>query len=97
MKNKTYIKFPIGNLFLTVEGGSGYVDEHPDTVNVAIRERTVKGAAGARVGVDFSARRAQIMTLGQQLLEVAQRMSPETLWRRRRRPRAFAAPNVDQQ
>jgi len=80
MKDKVHIRFPVGDLFFVVEGGSGYADAHPDSMTVALRERTAKSTPGRRVAVNFIARRAELMNLGLQLLELAQNMSPETLW-----------------
>jgi hypothetical protein len=80
MKDKVHVKFPIGNQFFAIEAGSGYAAAHPDSVTVAIRERTAKSTPGRRVAADFTVRRAELTDLGLQILELAQNMSPETLW-----------------
>ncbi|CAE6847341.1 hypothetical protein R75461_07307 [Paraburkholderia nemoris] len=76
----TQLKFPIGSAFLTIEDRGGYVSGHPDYVTVAIREKTARGKAGRRIAVNFAVRRTAVFKLALQLLELADRMMPKTVW-----------------
>jgi hypothetical protein len=80
----TQISFPIGSAFMTVEDGSGVSNSHPDYVSVAMREKTANGKPGRRIAVNFSVRRAAVFKLALQLLELADRMMPETTFQESR-------------
>lgn len=77
---KTDIRFRIGDKWICVEGGNGYAPDHPDYVTFAVREARANGKPGGRVAANFSVRRRAVQELGLRLLDLADRMTPETTW-----------------
>jgi hypothetical protein len=76
----THVKFPIGDKWVCVEDGGGCVPEHPDHVTFAVCEAQTNGRPGARVAARFAVRRHRVLELALRLLELADRMTPETTW-----------------
>jgi hypothetical protein len=87
-KHETHVKMSVGDAFVTVESGSGYVADADspmfDTVNVAIRSKKAGGAVGAILHRSLYVRREQILAIGLNFLSIASMMTPRTLWARSR-------------
>ena len=76
----THLKFRIGEKWICIEDGSGYAPEHPDYVTFAIRDAKPNGKPGSRSAANFSVHRRTVLEIGLRLLELADRMTPETTW-----------------
>ncbi|MEW6347314.1 MAG: hypothetical protein AB1704_42355 [Pseudomonadota bacterium] len=76
----THLKFRIGEKWVCVEDGNGYAPEHPDYVTFAIRDAKPNGKPGGRSDANFSVHRRTVLEIGLRLLELAERMTPETTW-----------------
>jgi len=67
-KRDVHLKFTIGNKFVTVEGGSGYIadaqDPMFDTVNVVIRGKNASGGVGPIEDRSLYIQRDQILAIG---------------------------------
>jgi len=74
------IKLRIGSMWFCVEDGTGYVPEHPDYVTICLRESKPKKQPGRRTAADFAVKRNTVLRLALELLELADRMTPETTW-----------------
>jgi hypothetical protein len=74
------IKFPVGGAWFCVEDGTGYSDEHPDYVTFCLRESRPNKQPGRRTAVNFAVKRSRVLRLALELLELADRMTPETTW-----------------
>jgi hypothetical protein len=76
----THLKFRIGNKWVCVEGGNGYAPEHPDHVTFAVREAKPNGKPGSRIDANLSVPRRAVLQIALSMLELADRMTPETTW-----------------
>jgi hypothetical protein len=76
----THLKFRIGEKWIYIEDGNGYAPDHPDHVTFAVRDVKVNGKPGGRVTANFSVRRRTVLEIGLRLLDLADRMTPETTW-----------------
>lgn len=85
-KRDVHLKFAIGDKFVTVEGGAGYISdaEDPmfDTVNVVIRSKSASGGVGSIEERSFYIQRDQILAIGLNFLRLASQMTPRTMWAR---------------
>ena len=85
-KRDVHLKFTIGNKFVTVEGGSGYIadaqDPMFDTVNVVIRGKNASGGVGPIEDRSLYIQRDQILAIGLNFLGLASQMTPRTMWAR---------------
>jgi hypothetical protein len=77
---KTAIRFQIGSTWLCFEEGDGYAPGHPDRVAVALRANRPEGRPGRRIAANLTTQREEILALGLRLLDLADRMTPETSW-----------------
>ncbi|QCP48659.1 hypothetical protein FAZ95_05315 [Trinickia violacea] len=77
---KTEIRFRIGSTWLCLESGRGPVPEHPDAVTVTLRRSRTNGRPGRCIEANPGTRRNEILALGLRLVELADRMTPETMW-----------------
>ncbi|MDR6412991.1 hypothetical protein [Paraburkholderia terricola] len=77
---KTHLKFRIGDTWVCVEDGKGYASEHPDHVTFAVREAKPDGKPGNRVDANLSVPRRELLAIALSMLELADRMTPETTW-----------------
>ncbi|WP_206997067.1 hypothetical protein [Trinickia mobilis] len=75
---RTAIRFQIGSTWLCVEDGNGCAPGHPDAVTVALRASRPDGRLGRRIAANHATRRDEILALGLRLLDLADRMTPET-------------------
>jgi hypothetical protein len=76
----TDIKFRIGSTWLCIESADGPAPGHPDSVTVALRRSRSRGQPGRRIEANPGTQRCEILALGLRLLELADRMTPETTW-----------------
>lgn len=74
------IKLRIGGTWFCVEEGTGYAPEHPDYVTICLRESKPNKQPGRRTAADFAVKRSTVLRLALDLLELADRMTPETTW-----------------
>lgn len=72
---KTQPVLQLGSGFLCVESDR---EAHPESVSIALRERTAKGRPGRRIAVDFYVKRHGVLRFALQLLELGERMMAET-------------------
>jgi hypothetical protein len=77
---KTAIKFQIGSMWFCVENSRGVASGYPDEVTVTLRESRVNGRPGRRIEANPGTQRNEILALGLRLLDLADRMTPETTW-----------------
>jgi hypothetical protein len=77
---KAMIRFRVGSTWLCVEDGKGRAPAHPDSVTVAVREGRADGRSGRRIASSPGTGRTELLALGLRLLELADRMTPETTW-----------------
>ena len=75
---KKAIRFRIGTTWLCVEERAGRAPGHPDHVTVALRTNRPDDRPGRRVAANRSTQRDEILALGLRLLELADRMPPES-------------------
>ncbi|CAE6925890.1 hypothetical protein R69927_06839 [Paraburkholderia domus] len=76
----THLKFRIGEKWICIEDGTGYAPDYPDHVTFAVRDVKANCKPGGPVAANFSVRRRTVLEIGLQLLELAERMTPETTW-----------------
>jgi len=76
----THLKFRIGDKCVCAEGGNGYAPEHPDHVTFAVREAKPNGKPGSRIDANLSVPRRAVLQIALSMLELADRMTPETTW-----------------
>jgi hypothetical protein len=76
----THLKFRIGDKWVSVEGGNGYAPEYPDHVTFAVREAKPNGKPGSQIGANLSVPRSAVLQIALSMLELADRMTPETTW-----------------
>jgi hypothetical protein len=74
------ITLRIGDAWLCVEDGTGYAPEHPDYVTFCLRESKQNKQPGRRTAADFAVKHNTVLHLALELLELADRMTPETTW-----------------
>jgi len=74
------IKLRVGDMWLCVEDGTGYAPEHPDYVTMCLRESKPNKQPGRRTAANFAVKRNTVLRLALELLELADRMTPETTW-----------------
>jgi len=72
------IRFQIDSIWLCVEDGNGDASEHPDRVTVTLRASRPNGRPGRRIAANLATQRNEILALGLRLLDLADRMTPET-------------------
>jgi hypothetical protein len=77
---RTTIRYQIGSTWLCVEDGNGDAPGHPDRVTVALRASRPNGKPGRRIEANRATQRDEILALGLRLLDLADRMAPETSW-----------------
>ncbi|MDR6449677.1 hypothetical protein J2794_005815 [Paraburkholderia terricola] len=77
---KTHLKFRIGEKWICVEGGNGYAPDQPDHVTFAVRDVKANGKPGSRVDANLSVPRRELLEIALSILELADRMTPETTW-----------------
>lgn len=75
--SKPVMKVPFMGYWLTVDRIGGYGSEHAD---LALRESTEKGAPGKRVKALFGAKRADLIGMAFNLLDVADAMQPDSTY-----------------
>lgn len=75
--SKPVMKVPFMGYWLTVDRIGGYGSEHAD---LALRESTPKGVPGKRIKANFGVKRADLIAMAFNLLDVADAMQPDSTY-----------------